>query len=273
MEESTDELDDFSFDAPALTRNELKSARGINHPLTRAFLIPFGFIDRVYYQEDGAEACKKVFDDLKKGAKNAKKNRGKGKKGRNAIVQDDSRGIPLESDSLCAFMYFINSYDSGKVWSGLLRGPLLVIAYRAIFTGPSSALGEKGAPTKSGNAKIHGVSEVSFESIAYVAAQVRFALCSKNSWVKEDGVFNLECFYFYLLDLMLKAPTKWGDELLEFWNDAVFGDASTVPDSLGEPRPDSDMARALKQFTRDFMNDDEGVDGGDEDVDGGGESS
>ncbi|THV02956.1 hypothetical protein K435DRAFT_652321, partial [Dendrothele bispora CBS 962.96] len=135
---------------------------------------------------------------------------------------EDGGGIPLESDSLCAFVYSINNYDQDKMWSGLLRGPLLLFAYRAIFTSPSSALGDKSAPTKSGNAKIHGVSDVSIESIAYIAAQVRFALCSKHSWTKEDGVFNLETFYFFVLDLMLKAPAEWREDLLDFWNEYSF---------------------------------------------------
>ncbi|THU86734.1 hypothetical protein K435DRAFT_842780 [Dendrothele bispora CBS 962.96] len=251
MKDSTNELDDFSFEVEPISRTDLKSERGVHHPLTRAFLIPFDYMGRVYLQSDGVEACNKVFSDLKKGSKRLNKKRRKGKKGKATDDREDETGIPLESASLCAFLYSINDYDPEKMWSGLFRGPLLIFAYRAIFTSPSSALGEKSAPTKSGNAKIHGVFEVSVESIAYVSAQVRFALCTKHSWTKEDGVFNLEAFYFFVLDLMLKAPPQWREDLLEFWNDAVFGDTS---DSfvLDKPKAGSNMAVIMQQFTRDF---------------------
>lgn len=48
-------------------------------------------------------------------------------------------------------------------------------AYKAIFTSPSSVEKESKA-TRSGNARIHGMTQVTPASLAYVATQVRLSL-------------------------------------------------------------------------------------------------
>ena len=61
---------------------------------------------------------------------------------------------------------------------GLLRGPLLVTAYRMVFLSPTAASNETsdGRSTRSGNAALHGMTAVNEASICYVAAQVRATL-------------------------------------------------------------------------------------------------
>ena len=58
---------------------------------------------------------------------------------------------------------------------GILRGPLLVTAYKMVFLSPTAASNETsdGRSTRSGNAAIHGMTKVNEASICYVATQVR----------------------------------------------------------------------------------------------------
>jgi hypothetical protein len=83
-------------------------------------------------------------------------------------------------------------YDPENPWDGLFRSILLVSvngfiltycwdsyqcrqAYKHVFTSPSSVDKEPKA-TRSGNARIHGMSSVTPASIAYVATQVGHGL-------------------------------------------------------------------------------------------------
>ena len=50
--------------------------------------------------------------------------------------------------------------------------PHLAQAYKHVFTSPSSVDKEPKA-TRSGNARIHGMTRVTLPSIAYIATQVR----------------------------------------------------------------------------------------------------
>jgi hypothetical protein len=81
-------------------------------------------------------------------------------------------------------------YDAEDPWKGLLRSAILVSVsmifwlivmastqapsfetFKHIFTSPSSVEKEPKA-TRSGNARIHGMTKVTLGSIAYVATQV-----------------------------------------------------------------------------------------------------
>jgi len=89
-------------------------------------------------------------------------------------------------------VYADQKYDPQDPWSGLFRGKLLVWVgfitllllvcqlfclqgFKHIFTSPSSVENEAKA-TRSGNARIHGMTRVTTASIAYTATQVRQSL-------------------------------------------------------------------------------------------------
>jgi hypothetical protein len=95
----------------------------------------------------------------------------------------------IPGDQWPIFLYYGYNYDPEDPWNGLLRSSLLVSvsnlhvdavelqmtpysqAYKHIFTSPSSV--NKGPKaTRSGNAHIHGMTQVTPASIAYVATQV-----------------------------------------------------------------------------------------------------
>ncbi|TFK18258.1 hypothetical protein FA15DRAFT_683331 [Coprinopsis marcescibilis] len=126
------------------------------------------------------------------------------------------------------FLYRNEKFDPDEPWRGLLRGELIVKAYKHIFTSPSS-VGIEPKATRSGNARIHGMSSVTRASVAYVATQVRFALCDTNVFSRTDKETDSETFYVLLLEL-LEDPEEQGEvkELLLWWNRQIFPSFSTV---------------------------------------------
>lgn len=94
--------------------------------------------------------------------------------------------------------------------------------------------------TRSGNARLHGMTRVSPASIAYVAtqvgtatlvilprptllkfhiSQVRFALSSSPVFSRSDLVTDSERFYNSILDLFCDSEEKEEvDDLLTWWN-------------------------------------------------------
>ena len=102
------------------------------------------------------------------------------------------------------FLYAGYVYDHEDPWNGLLRSGLLVSvsyflrlhdfkshmaffvqAFKHVFTSPSSVDKEPKA-TRSGNARIHGMTRITRASIAYIATQVcTIVVCLVN------------CLYYY----------------------------------------------------------------------------
>jgi hypothetical protein len=147
-------------------------------------------------------------------------------------------------------------YDPEDPWNGLFRNRLLVWvgdpsypfscqcipltsysqAFKHIFTSPSSVEKEVKA-TRSGNARIHGMTRVTTASLAYVATQVclmfdappvhhymnsrqlRFALSSSSVFCKNDTSTDSERFYESVLDF-LNHPEEQDSvrDLLRWWN-------------------------------------------------------
>jgi hypothetical protein len=113
--------------------------------------------------------------------------------------------------------------------------PRLSQAYKHIFTSPSSVDKEPKA-TRSGNARIHGMTQVTLPSIAYVAtqvffsilgladrvfnpSQVRFALTSSPVFSRTDTVTDSETFYTSVLDLLEDEDEKEEvKDLIVWWN-------------------------------------------------------
>ncbi|KAG2752732.1 hypothetical protein P692DRAFT_201838219 [Suillus brevipes Sb2] len=126
------------------------------------------------------------------------------------------------------FLYTQYIYDLDDPWCGLLRSRLLVCAYKHVFTSPSSVEKEPKA-TRSGNARLHGMTCVTIASISYIATQVRFALSSSSVFSRTDTTTDSETFYYSLLDL-LEDPEECQEvnELLMWWNRQVFPTSSAA---------------------------------------------
>jgi hypothetical protein len=133
-----------------------------------------------------------------------------------------SGDLAVSGDQWPIFLYQGYRYDPEDPWNGLLRSTLLVSAYKHIFTSPSSVEKEPKA-TRSGNARIHGMTQVTPASIAYVATQVRFALSSSPVFSRTDTTTDSETFYNTVLDLLDDTGEKDDvGELLAWWNRQIF---------------------------------------------------
>ncbi|KAJ3549152.1 hypothetical protein NMY22_g988 [Coprinellus aureogranulatus] len=97
------------------------------------------------------------------------------------------------------FVYKNERYDPDDPWKGLFRNELL--GFKHIFTSPSSVEQEPKA-TRSGNARIHGMTYVSPASLAYAFTQVRFALSSAGVFSRTDSETDSETFYTSVLELL-----------------------------------------------------------------------
>ncbi|KAG2136732.1 hypothetical protein DEU56DRAFT_871520 [Suillus clintonianus] len=136
--------------------------------------------------------------------------------------------IIVTGDQWPLFLYADYHYDPEDPWNGLFRSALLVCAYRYVFTSPSSVDKEPKA-TRSGNARIHGMTRVTLPSIAYISTQIRFALTSSPVFSRTDTVTDSERFYNSILDIFEDPDEKQEvDDLTVWWNRQVFPSFSTA---------------------------------------------
>ncbi|KAH6908723.1 hypothetical protein BKA70DRAFT_1371919 [Coprinopsis sp. MPI-PUGE-AT-0042] len=172
---------------PPLTRN-VKTDRGFYHDVTGRLLCPIGL-------------------DWK--------NQSTKEKLRNGTLTVSGDQWPL-------FLYDGYAYDPGNIWKGLFRSLLLISAFKHIFTSPSSVDRQPRA-TRSGNARIHGMTKVTVSSLAYVATQVRFALSSSPVFSRTDLLTDSERFYGSIIDEFLNpAEGHRVAQLLTWWNKQIF---------------------------------------------------
>ncbi|KAG2129163.1 hypothetical protein DEU56DRAFT_915282 [Suillus clintonianus] len=136
--------------------------------------------------------------------------------------------IMVTGDQWPLFLYADYHYDPEDPWNGLFRSALLVCAYKHVFTSPSSVDREPKA-TRSGNARIHGMTRITLPSIAYIATQVRFALTSSPVFSRTDTVTDSERFYNSILDVFEDPDEKQEvDDLAVWWNRQIFPSYSTA---------------------------------------------
>jgi len=174
----------------------------LNPPLARNVKIDRGF----HHERTGALLCPAGIDWS------------------NADIKERLRSgeMAVCGDQWPIFLYDGYSYDPEDPWNGLFRSALLVSAYKHIFTSPSSVDKEPKA-TRSGNARIHGMTQVTLPSIAYIATQVRFALCSSPVFSRTDTITDSERFYNSVNDLFEDVEEiEEVNNLLTWWNRQIF---------------------------------------------------
>ncbi|KAJ7725010.1 hypothetical protein DFH07DRAFT_971031 [Mycena maculata] len=106
------------------------------------------------------------------------------------------------------------------VLDNALKGEVLLWA---IFMGPEAALQgdgyHKGRP---GNASIIMLLTFTPRVIAWVVAQVYFALSAKTEWYKTEGDhFDYDTFFWTMYNLF--DNEEWGGEIIALWNKVVLG--------------------------------------------------
>lgn len=130
--------------------------------------------------------------------------------------------LAVRGDQWPLLVYANQEFDPEDPWNGLFRSRLLVWAFKHIFTSPSSVEKEVKA-TRSGNARIHGMTRTTTASLAYIATQLRFALSSSSVFCRTDTSTDSERFYESVLDF-LDHPDEQNEvrDLLNWWNCQVF---------------------------------------------------
>ncbi|KAF7976661.1 hypothetical protein HWV62_5999 [Athelia sp. TMB] len=140
------------------------------------------------------------------------------------------------------FLYAGYKCDTNDLEKGLLQSPLLVKAFKYIFTSPSSAaedlpdIQSDQRPTKRARraqttttrtdvARLIGLNTVTPRAIAYVAVQLRFALSNATAWRLIDIDFSHVEFYAAIVDFFETTPgpraQASADKLLEWWNKSL----------------------------------------------------
>ncbi|KAF5334597.1 hypothetical protein D9758_018432 [Tetrapyrgos nigripes] len=96
------------------------------------------------------------------------------------------------------FLYDEGLVDNDNPAAGLFQGPLLVRVGKHIYF--STGLTKNtGAKTKSPVSRIHGMTEITAEDVAYCCVQTRFLLSSQTTWGHMDHGFNIKEFYWGII--------------------------------------------------------------------------
>ncbi|KAG1717264.1 hypothetical protein EDD22DRAFT_738765, partial [Suillus occidentalis] len=131
-----------------------------------------------------------------------------------AGIRDRTTEYIVSENSWPLFVYENYQVNSNDIEEGFLKSRLLVLAFKAVFTSPSSVREIDGdgdgadiiennrrarrrsdqTKVKTCVASILSMRKVTPRAIAYIVCQVRFALSSVSSWRTVDGDFDYEAF-------------------------------------------------------------------------------
>ncbi|KAG1862617.1 hypothetical protein F4604DRAFT_1929367 [Suillus subluteus] len=165
-----------------------------------------------------------------------------------ASIHDRMTEYIISENSWPLFVYENYKVNSNDLEEGFLKSRLLILAFKAVFTSPSSARETDGNGNGNGTdiiennrrtrhksdqmkvktciASIINIRKVTPRAIAYIACQVRFTLSSVLSWHTIDGDFDYEAFWCNIMDFFEDVPgpvTRCKvDKLLEWWTRKIF---------------------------------------------------
>ncbi|KAG2072364.1 hypothetical protein BDR04DRAFT_1013657, partial [Suillus decipiens] len=153
-------------------------------------------------------------------------------------IQDYHPAYRVTAYSWLTFLYD-GGYNARNPRDGLFKGKLLLKAFKAIFTSPTSAELDDPEQAGSNEVSVHGhsngeqhthcdvagllnMTSIQLRVIAYITIQLCFALSSANSWQIMDDDFNSKVFYNHIVDFFELPPTqdaaKEVDGILLWWN-------------------------------------------------------
>ncbi|KAG2111769.1 hypothetical protein BD769DRAFT_1364866 [Suillus cothurnatus] len=141
-----------------------------------------------------------------------------------AGIRDRTSEYIVSENSWPLLVYENYRCNKDDLEEGFLKSKLLVLAFKAIFTSPSSAREADGdgdgADILENNRRARRKSE-------QTKWQVRFALSSVSSWRTVDGDFDYEVFWNNIVDFFEDVPgpatKRKVDKLLEWWTRKIFG--------------------------------------------------
>ncbi|KAG2120361.1 hypothetical protein BD769DRAFT_1671794 [Suillus cothurnatus] len=161
-------------------------------------------------------------------------------------IRERTSDYIVSENSWPLFLYEGYKINGDNLEQGLFMSKILVQAFKAVFTSPSSAKEADrdgdGADVLENNrrarrqlnqvkvktcvASIINMRKVTPRSLAYVVCQVRFALSSVSSWRTVDGDFDYEVFWNNVVDFFEDVPGPVAQrrvtKLLEWWTRKIF---------------------------------------------------
>ncbi|KAG2030738.1 hypothetical protein BDR03DRAFT_877584 [Suillus americanus] len=143
-----------------------------------------------------------------------------------AGIRDQTTDYIVSENSWPMYTYENYRINPDNLEEGFLKSKLLVLAFKAIFTSPSSAKevdGDgDGADILENTRRARQKSDQT-----KVKTCVRFALSSVSSWRTMDSDFNYEAFWNNIVDFFEDIPgpvtQRRMDKLLEWWTRKIFG--------------------------------------------------
>ncbi|KAG1897248.1 uncharacterized protein F5891DRAFT_957482 [Suillus fuscotomentosus] len=143
-----------------------------------------------------------------------------------AGIRDRIDGHIVTEMSWPAFLYAGYTADPNNLEEGLFKSKLLVQAFKAIFTSPSSA--KEVAGDGDGTNIIENNRRAKKDVLGKkVKTHLRFALSSITSWRSVDGDFDYIQFWCNIVDFFERPPGRTAqrnvDRLLTWWTRKVFG--------------------------------------------------
>ncbi|KAG2113362.1 hypothetical protein BD769DRAFT_1364158 [Suillus cothurnatus] len=143
-----------------------------------------------------------------------------------AGIRDRTSDYIVSENSWPMFTYENYKINRDNLEEGFLKSKLLVLAFKAIFTSPSSAKevdGDgDGADLLENTRRARRKSDQT-----KVKTCVHFALSSVSSWRTMDGDFDYEAFWNSIVDFFEDVPgpvaQRRMSKLLEWWTRKIFG--------------------------------------------------
>ncbi|KAG2085071.1 hypothetical protein BD769DRAFT_1374554, partial [Suillus cothurnatus] len=138
-----------------------------------------------------------------------------------AGIHDRTSDYIVSENSWPLILYEKYSVNRNNLEHGLFKSKILVQAFKATFTSPSSA---READGDGDGADILENNRRARQALSQVKVKkcVRFALSGVTSWCTMDGDFDYEIFWNNIIDF-LKTSLVLITQLLEWWTRKVFG--------------------------------------------------
>lgn len=140
-------------------------------------------------------------------------------------VQSRIRSGALSGDHWPSFVFENYALGRGNPWEGFFRSSLLVMAYKHIFSTPTSPRNSTCQPDSHGRNEFiqHDLNQVTLPELAYVAAQVRHALSSSTTFLAPDAVTSSRNFYEFMIHFFYKHERDHEiGRLLSWWDRQIF---------------------------------------------------
>ncbi|KAG1867742.1 hypothetical protein F4604DRAFT_2021436 [Suillus subluteus] len=157
---------------------------------------------------------------------------------------------PLLSTNWLSFLYAADAiYDSEDPNIGLFRGHAGIRAFQHLYLGPAAAGSEEhdNDDSKHGRSKskatMYGLTKVTPQVWAWAMCAVWFSLSACNSYKVCIGSFNLEDFFFAILETLDDPEDPWAVETMAWINEQVFGKHAAKAMTAAADDTNSDLAK------------------------------